>query len=210
MKKEQRNWAEISTRENSLEYILPNRDYNKFWEEGVEQAIVLEKFIKPEFTVLEYGCGVGRILTNIKCKKKYGVDISKSYLDRIEDDEIIPLQTKQQSIEIKNETVDFIYSIMVFQHIPMEYHKAIFSELMRVLKPNGVIYIQFPIKTDKFFSYYKDTDFVNTYSIGDIYEIIHGHKFSEFEIEKGNLVAYGDNGSFKPEEDLEYFLKITK
>ena len=99
---------------------------------------------------------------------------------------------------------------MVFQHIPMEYHKAIFSELMRILKPNGVIYIQFPIKTDKFFSYYKDTDFVNTYSIGDIYEIIHGHTFSEFEIEKGNLVAYGDNGSFKPEEDLEYFLKITK
>lgn len=210
MKQDQRNWDVLSKKDNSLEYILPKRNYDRFWEEGVLQANEIQPFIKPYYTVLEYGCGVGRILTNIECKKKYGVDISKSYLDRIEDPNIIPLQTKMNSIEMKSKTVDFIYSIMVFQHIPIEFHRDIFSELMRVLKDGGKMYIQFPKKTTEFHAYYKDTDFVNTYSVGDIYEIIHGFRMKGFSISEGNLVAYGENGTFIPKKNLEYFLEITK
>ncbi|MBW2998465.1 class I SAM-dependent methyltransferase [Candidatus Woesearchaeota archaeon] len=210
MKKEQNLWHIHSTKENSLEYILPKRDYDRFWEEGKLQAKEIQPKIKETDTVLEYGCGVGRILTNIKCKKKYGADISKNYLDRIEDEKIIPLNSNGRRLELKNETIDFIYSIMVFQHIPYEHHFEILNELLRVLKKGGKIYIQFPKKTDKFFSYYKETDFVNTYSVGDIYEHIHKLKFADFKITEGNLVAYGENGSFSPDEDLEFFLTLTK
>lgn len=210
MKKEQNLWHEHSTKENSLEYILPKRDYDRFWEEGKLQAKDIQPKIKETDTILEYGCGVGRILTNIKCKKKYGADISKSYLDRIEDENIIPLNTNGKRLELKNETIDFIYSVMVFQHIPYQHHTEILTELLRVLKKGGKIFIQFPKKTDKFFSYYKETDFVNTYSVGDVYGFIHGLEFDDFLIEEGNLIAYGDNGSFTPEENLELFLTLTK
>jgi len=210
MKKEQNLWHEHSKKENSLEYILPKRDYDRFWEEGKLQAELIQPLIKETDTILEYGCGVGRILTNIKCKKKYGADISKSYLDRIEDEEIIPLNSNGKRLELKNETIDFIYSIMVFQHIPYEYHREIIVELLRVLKKGGRMFIQFPKKTDKYFAYYKETDFVNTYSVGDIYEYIHELEITDFKIKEGNLVAYGENGNFKPEENLELFLSIVK
>lgn len=212
MKKEQRRWHELSKEQNSLEYILPKRDFDRFWEEGRLQAEELQKNINADDVVLEFGCGVGRILTNIKCKAKFGSDISKSYLDRIQDENITTLNSDGKRLELKNETIDFIYSIMVFQHIPYEYHTEIFKELLRVLKKGGELYIQFPKKTDKFFSYYKETDFVNTYSVGDIYDIIHPLKrnFSDFDIEEGNLVAYGENGNFMPDENLEYFLTLVK
>ena len=103
MKKEQNLWHIHSTKENSLEYILPKRDYDRFWEEGKLQAKEIQPKIKETDTVLEYGCGVGRILTNIKCKKKYGADISKNYLDRIEDEKIIPLNSNGRRLELKNE-----------------------------------------------------------------------------------------------------------
>jgi SAM-dependent methyltransferase len=210
MKTDQRRWHELSKEQNSLEYILPNRNYDRFWEEGKLQADIIQKFIEPKFTVLEYGCGVGRILTNIIAKKKYGTDISKAYLDRVEDENIVCLHSDGRSLELKNETIDFAYSIMVFQHIPYEYHRGIIIEILRVLKKGGRLLIQFPKKTNKFFSYYKETDFVNTYSVGDIYEFIHELEIQDFKITEGNLVAYGENGSYIPEEFLEYFLTITK
>jgi len=101
--------------------------------------------------VLEIGCGLGRILKYLTADKSIacvaGVDISsnmlvnaKKYLGQesvrleLSIDEVLPFD---------NDSYDFVYSFLVFQHIPTrERVNRYLAEVYRVLKPGGYVRIQ--------------------------------------------------------------------
>jgi cyclopropane fatty-acyl-phospholipid synthase-like methyltransferase len=92
--------------------------------------------------VLEIGCGIGRLLVPLadkygKCNF-YGIDVS---------DEMIKLAPKKDNIkyqEIAN-NLDFVYSMLVFQHIEhqekIDYIKLAYEKL----KVGGNLFFQFVI-----------------------------------------------------------------
>ncbi len=122
------------------------------WEKTTKQHLeILKKLdIKPTDIVLDYGCGVGRLLVPIRenCKQIIGADIS----DKILSYAIKEVDGKTLFLSLKDETgkglpleyFDKAYSIIVLQHI--EKHKAI-RTLIRInnsLKIGGWMLIQFP------------------------------------------------------------------
>lgn len=103
-------------------------------------------------TVLEFGCGIGRLLANpaLMGYKCIGLDISETQLELAK--EYFPAKSNTQFIKVDaktefklpTESVDVIYSYAVFQHIKnlSDFYFAL-SELTRILNKGGLTRIQF-------------------------------------------------------------------
>lgn len=111
----------------------------------------LDIFLKGE-KVLDFGCGVGRLTFPLakRFKEAIGVDISESMiatanknLHRGKNCRFI-LNTKDSLQFQKTESLDFVYSDIVFQHIAPRYSKRYFCEISRTLKPGGYFAFQLP------------------------------------------------------------------
>jgi len=172
-------------------YILPGRDLKTFYEEGEAQAIRLQTVISDDATVLEYGCGVGRILRHVKAARRIGVDVSPSFLEEAARHDIETLLTEGIAIDLPTNSVDFAFSIMVFQHLDRRYHRERIAEIRRVLKQDGLAMIQFP----RLASYYgKDRSYLYTS------EEIASYVAGPHDITKGRLVGYADGNTWMMRE----------
>ena len=201
-------WYELSLRSDSLDFILPKRTNKEFWDEGKSQAYeIANLFNRENDKILEFGCGVGRILKFLEAKEKHGCDASEIYLNKIDDPKVTKHANDGLSLIHRYDYFDFIYSIMVFQHIPKKVHGDILQNILKCLKPNGSIYFQFPQKPNE---YYIETEFVNTYTKEELIQMFSKAGFINVNIEEGNLVGYGSNGEYKPKGNLEYFVKAQK
>lgn len=127
------------------------RDY---WNKAAEDPEVDDKYISSlptdacldavgEFsgTVLEIGCGVGRLM-----KPGYwGIDISQKMLD-------IAQQRKPdchfklgdgRNLPLHDDYFDAVYSVLLFQHLPPQAVKGYIDESYRVLRDGGKFRFQF-------------------------------------------------------------------
>lgn len=203
-------WLDASKTTNWRDYILPKRTIDEFNNEGLLQANNLKKYYEENDVVLEFGCGIGRVIKqiNVKDSNKIGVDVCQKFLDEIK----IPIKKiKTDGIKINgvlNESVDFIYSLMVFQHINKNDHISLLKQLYGFLKPEGTMLIQFPKKENS--KYYRQGKFVNIYSYDEIKSYCDSIDIANFKIEEGNLIGYGDGLINVNTENREYFLEIKK
>jgi len=104
-----------------------------------------------ELNCLEIGCGGGRIL-NAACKyfgNATGIDIHDNFdmlekFMKIENDNFELFKIKENKFPIADNSVDFVYSFIVFQHIlKIEVFRKYISEIMRVMKKSGTAVIYF-------------------------------------------------------------------
>lgn len=201
-------WKSKASTPKWRDFILPNRSDNQFYEEGQYEAEIMNGFYFNEGDiVLEFGCGIGRVIQNIKAKKRIGVDVCQEFLDKIPEP-IKKIKTDGTTIKgVKKESVDFIYSLMVFQHINKKDHLKILKQLYSFAKPGGQILIQFPNNHN---GYYRQTKFVNVYSKEEIINLMADLGVDSFSLRTGNLVGYKDGLSTPQTPHREYFLLIKK
>jgi ubiquinone/menaquinone biosynthesis C-methylase UbiE len=136
--------------------------------------------------VLEYGCGVGRVLEHVEATRRIGVDVAPGFLKEAERRGIETLLTDGIHIDLPDDSVDFVFSVMVFQHINRAAHPERLAELRRVLKSGGGAWLQFPESEE----YYHNASY--TYSREEVegYAQIMGGW-----VERGALAAYYDGSS---------------
>lgn len=102
--------------------------------------------------MLEIGCGVGRLMLpmSVFADHLYGVDISQEML-KIANRSISRWPLKNMttilgdgvSLPVKDLTMDFVYSMLVFQHLELQTVICYLSEAYRILKQGGVLRFQF-------------------------------------------------------------------
>jgi SAM-dependent methyltransferase len=125
----------------------------------------IRKHVDPTFTprtVLEFGCGVGRLLIPFAmiADEVVGVDVSPSMLQeaRRNCDEHqlhnVRLLASDDSLSTLNGPYDLIHSCIVFQHIPVERGRAIFATLLQHLRPGGVCAVHLTYSKARFASTY--------------------------------------------------------
>jgi cyclopropane fatty-acyl-phospholipid synthase-like methyltransferase len=200
-------WKAKSSKSNWREYILPNRTDEQFDAEGKMQAEILNKLHTKQCTSLEFGCGIGRVLKHIDTKKRIGVDVCQEFLDKLPED-IIKIKTDGFNLEgVKPNSVKFIYSLMVFQHISKDDHLTWLNTLYSLLSNKGTMLLQFPNKDG---GYYNPTGFVNVYTVEELTELMIKAEIKSFEITQGNLVGYNDGLATENTAPREFFVKITK
>jgi SAM-dependent methyltransferase len=114
-------------------------------------AIVLDGVVlDPSAEILEIGCGVGRLLVPLaeRVAVAHGVDISPVMIGKAKEYAAGATNVKTAltdgSLEhLVNESLDFVFSFIVFQHIPDRAPiRRYVEEAARVLKPGGVFRFQ--------------------------------------------------------------------
>ena len=158
-------WDRIST-ENAFFGVLSLNDYEnvenidveKFWKTGRENVESFMKLLSLENSkslhMLKIGCGLGRMTHHFSSffEKIYAVDVSqeminkaKSYWGHLQNVEWI--RGNGENLQpVVNESVDFVFSFLVLQHIPdpnavLNYMR----ESKRILRPNGIALLQFRV-----------------------------------------------------------------
>ena len=110
-------------------------------------AIVLDGVVlDPSAEILEIGCGVGRLLVPLaeRVAVAHGVDISPVMIGKAKEyaagaPNVKTALTDGSLAHLENESLDFVFSFIVFQHIPGRAPiRRYVEEAMRVLKPGGV------------------------------------------------------------------------
>ncbi len=124
------------------------------WDRATEASLrmILRAIpISSEWTCVEIGCGIGRLLKPVaaRCRQAIGVDLSqkmvawsRDYLRGSPNAEV-RLNDGHSLTGIDDASVDFVYSHLAFQHITLhEVVEAYLGEIARVLKPGGYCRIQ--------------------------------------------------------------------
>lgn len=111
----------------------------------------LKGVFKPDTRVLEIGCGIGRITEFIATEfaHVYGIDVSSAMINKAKDrlssryPNISFIETNGIDYPFEADYLDFIFSFIVFQHIPSKdiiYNNL--KECYRVLKKDGIVKVQ--------------------------------------------------------------------
>lgn len=142
-------------------YGGPNRktEQEEFELGGRVNAEVLRQFISPEDVVLDIGCGLGRIEKYLAsdCAKLYAADVSQKMLDLAAErlrglDNVYLQKLDGRSLSpFADNMFDFVWSMLVLQHMEKEDAFVYLREVHRVLKPGGRVFMQFPNILSEFY-----------------------------------------------------------
>jgi SAM-dependent methyltransferase len=128
---------------------------------------VIRNRVDPDFkprTILDFGCGVGRTLVSFAqvAEDVVGLDVSSSMLGEAERNcrdrglSNVRLVQSDDFLSSITEPFNMIHSCIVFQHIPVERGRVIFSRLLNRLAPHGIGAFQF---------LYSKTQYAETFGI---------------------------------------------
>lgn len=106
---------------------------------------VIDPGLSPE-RVLDYGCGVGRLVIPFAHRSKHvvGVDVSPSMLKLARENCVksgansVRLIHVAELENLPSNSFDLIHSVLVFQHIPVDRGERIFKKLLSLLAGGGV------------------------------------------------------------------------
>lgn len=150
------DWNERAERD-VLYYILnmdKYRDIRVFNQAGIEDAnrilTSVASLIKNRESVLDVGCGIGRVLKYVsQCFDcAYGVDVSDQmirmasvFLKHCENISLYDINGESFP-QITNSSIDLAYATLVFEHLPTkEIGFNLIREIYRVLVLDGLFYL---------------------------------------------------------------------
>lgn len=131
-------------------------DQSKYWDKVADnkrfttpfQFNLFNKYVNEGASVLDYGCGYGRILIDLKKRqftRLHGVDFSEEMIKQAkqnETDDIDLNHVKSGKLPYSDGTFDAVLLLAVLTCVYRNQEQdAILNEISRVLKPGGIIYI---------------------------------------------------------------------
>lgn len=98
------------------------------------------RYISPEYSVLDMGAGWGEFINNIKASHKYAMDLNPDTKDRLNQNIKFLHQDCSQKWEISDNTLDIVFSSNFLEHLPTKDHvESTISEARRCLRYNGLV-----------------------------------------------------------------------
>ena len=154
-------WAVLSSEEFRSGALTAEAE-ERFWRSGEEHVAhvvsVIRNEIDPGFepgVSLDFGCGVGRNLIPLAQRSRHaiGIDASATMVKRSEAratqcaldnaHTLVIGRTIDAGAVAQWGPVDFVHSVLVFQHIVASEGFALFDQLLDVLSPGGHGFVQF-------------------------------------------------------------------
>jgi len=136
----------------ALLQIFNTDDPESFEEGGSWDFDRLRPWFDKDSTVLDLGCGIGRVARYVapECSVLWAVDASQTMLDLMAD-RLSDLTNIRYAHchdvtfpDVPSESVDLAYSLLVLQHLEREDAFLLLEELHRVLRPTGTVFLTYP------------------------------------------------------------------
>jgi SAM-dependent methyltransferase len=97
-----------------------------------------QRWIGPDATVLDLGCGYGEFINSVRCRMKYGMDLNPDAARFLADDVTLLEQDCSMPWKLENESVDVVFTSNFLEHL---LDKAALSRTLhqayRCLRPGG-------------------------------------------------------------------------
>ncbi|MBA4749726.1 MAG: class I SAM-dependent methyltransferase [Alphaproteobacteria bacterium] len=136
-----------------IKYVCGHDDYDAFLKTGMDVSLTFNlackkyagKQLSEYESILDFGCGVGRIIRFLKdkCKSVSGCDVNNRVIEYCNKNfpEIDAYQSSLlPPLMYEDGTFDLVYAFSVFSHLPEEVEVSWLNELLRVGKP-GCLYL---------------------------------------------------------------------
>lgn len=147
-------WAILSDRQRAGAW-----DIDEFFATGQREVDTVFAIIARSVgavgneTFLDFGCGMGRISRALgkRFQRGFAIDISPRMIElaceynrAMEGRVAFLVNQKEDLSQIATNSISFVYSHIVLQHIPAAAQLAFISEFLRVLEPDGIAAFQTP------------------------------------------------------------------
>jgi trans-aconitate methyltransferase len=153
----------VLTNERFLGTSLSDADRQEFFESGAQHVAELLKIVDSlggyelaDASVLDFGCGVGRLTAGFAphAAEVVGIDVSPSMLATARRDlpeEFAGKVHFRDSIEELESPAkyDLVHTYIVMQHIPVDGGMEITRKLLGKLKPGGVVALQYTFSSSQ-------------------------------------------------------------
>jgi SAM-dependent methyltransferase len=96
--------------------------------------------IKPEHTVIDFGCGGGFLLSELNCRRRIGVEINPAARTNAHS---LGVECFATTDEVPDGVADIIVTDHALEHVPFPI--GALASLRRKLKPNGILAVCVPI-----------------------------------------------------------------
>jgi len=148
-----------------------------------------KRYIKPGMTILDVGVGTGRLLSHFPEARRYGIDVSINYAERLLDTGAEIAVGKVEELPYIDGAFDVVFCTDVLEHV--ENLLLASRELVRVVKPGGILIVRVPYKED--LSLYLQDDYP--------YRLAHLRNFDEYSL---RLLFERQLGLATAQTDLDY------
>ena len=125
-------------------------------ERHVEEVLSrVRQLVNPGFRperVLDYGCGVGRVLIPLArhARQAVGIDVSPSMLDEARRNcealGVSGVELETPAALPRLGQFDLVHSILVLQHIPQREGERVLAHMIDAMQPEGVGVVQIPTR----------------------------------------------------------------
>ena len=137
---------------SALLQIFNTDDPDSFEEGGRWDLERLRPWFDRDSTVLDLGCGIGRVARYVapECALLWAVDASQRMLDmaahRLRDLTNVKYAHCHDVTfaDVPSGSVDMAYSLLVLQHLEREDAFLLLEELRRVIRPTGTVILTYP------------------------------------------------------------------
>jgi SAM-dependent methyltransferase len=106
---------------------------------GQSEQFKFRQFVKPEDTVLDFGCGGGYVLSNLNCRRRLGVDVNPSAREQAKTNGLEVFESVEQ---LPDQVIDVVISNHALEHVPSPFD--VLSALRRKLKSTSVVVFVVP------------------------------------------------------------------
>jgi SAM-dependent methyltransferase len=111
---------------------------HKVWQ--VLTTRFFSRYVSPEATVLDLGCGYGEFINNIVCARKYAMDLNPEASVYLSSEVIFLRQDCSQPWQLPENSLDVVFTSNFFEHLPTkELLSRTLAQAQRCLKPGGRI-----------------------------------------------------------------------
>jgi len=102
----------------------------------------LQQYIKSDDHVLDLGGGLCSFINNVRCGKKYVVDLNPD-LKKYAHKDVITIQESADNISsVSDESIDVVFVSNFFEHLKdRDELERVIAEIRRILKQNGLLLV---------------------------------------------------------------------